>query len=62
MKYLAVALALILLPAGAELALRVRLGPPPDESAWADSVRYSQHDIHLPFFRREGASWVAGRP
>ncbi len=62
MKYLAIALALVLPPAGAEFALRLRRGPPPDESAWVDSTRYSQHDVHLPFFRRDGASWVAARP
>lgn len=62
MKYLAIALVLVLLPAGAEFALRRRLGPPPDESAWVDSTRYLQHDVHLPFFRREGPFWVAARP
>jgi tetratricopeptide (TPR) repeat protein len=57
----AAAAALIVLSAWAEFRLR-RSAAAPEEGAWADSIRYLHRDVGLPFFRREGASWVAARP
>jgi tetratricopeptide (TPR) repeat protein len=57
----AAALASAALAVWAECRLR-RSADPPDESAWADSIRYLHRDVRIPFFRKDGASWVPARP
>lgn len=60
-------IAAAVLLAGGEAFLRVRLGPPADESAWSDSQRYLGEESRRPFFAASpapggGTLWSPARP